>query len=85
MNLHEQQIGGSHYKDMSIQPWQAMESWMTDEQFKGFLLGSIIAYLARFNADAPGKGGIQDILKAHHYLQKLLDVLQYGKDTDNAK
>ena len=25
------QVGGSHYKDMAIQPWQAMEAWLTPE------------------------------------------------------
>ena len=31
------QIGGDHYKNMGVQPWKAMESWLTPEQFAGFL------------------------------------------------
>jgi len=31
------QIGGGHYVNKSVQPWDAMEAWMTEEQFKGFL------------------------------------------------
>ena len=73
INLH--QVGGDHYASKSVQPWEAMESWMSPEQFEGFLLGSAIAYLARFNESAVGKGGITDIKKAKHYCEKLIEVL----------
>jgi len=64
------QIGGDHYKNMGVQPWVAMESWMTPEQFAGFLRGNAIKYLARCDA----KGGIDDIKKARHYIDKLVEV-----------
>ena len=66
----DKQVGGSHYKDMSIQPWEAMEAWMTEEQFKGFLLGNVIKYVARFQ----DKGGKLDLQKAKHYLDKLIEI-----------
>ena len=65
-----QQVGGSHYKDMAVQPWVAMESWMTPEQFAGFLRGNAIKYLARCDV----KGGIDDIKKARHYIDKLVEI-----------
>ena len=65
-----QQVGGSHYKNMAVQPWVAMESWMTPEQFTGFLRGNAIKYLARCDV----KGGIDDIKKARHYIDKLVEV-----------
>ena len=65
-----QQVGGSHYKDMAVQPWVAMESWMTPEQFAGFLRGNAIKYLARCDV----KGGLDDIKKAEHYIHKLIEV-----------
>jgi hypothetical protein len=64
------QVGGDHYKNMGVQPWKAMESWMTPEQFAGFLRGNAIKYLARCDA----KGGIDDIKKARHYIDKLVEV-----------
>ena len=64
------QVGGGHYTSKDIQPWEAMESWMTEEQFKGFLLGNVIKYVARFQ----DKGGRIDLEKAQHYLDKLLEV-----------
>ena len=64
------QVGGDHYKNKAIQPWDAMRSWMSHEQYKGFLRGCAIKYLARCD----DKGGIQDLLKARHYLDKLIEL-----------
>ena len=64
------QVGGSHYVDKAVQPWDAMQAWMTPEQFKGFLRGNAIKYLARCD----DKGGLQDLEKARHYLDKLIEV-----------
>jgi len=66
------QVGGSHYKDKAVQPWTAMESWMTPEEFEGFLRGNVIKYIARYK----DKNGIQDVLKAKHYLEKLIECLE---------
>lgn len=75
MSANETQVGGDHYKAMKIQPWDAMEAWMTPAQFRGFLLGSAIAYLARVNTKGvDGKGGMQDIKKARHYLDKIIEI-----------
>lgn len=67
----DKQVGGTHYTTKSIQPWQAMESWMSKEEFVGFLRGNALKYLARCN----DKGGIEDVKKAQHYIEKLLEVL----------
>lgn len=69
-SANQQQVGGSHYKSMPIQPWEAMQAWMTPDEFKGFLKGNAIKYLARCNA----KGGLEDVKKAHHYTAKLIEV-----------
>ena len=66
------QIGGDHYIQKNIQPWAAMEAWMTPEQFAGFLRGNAIKYLAR----ADDKGGIEDIKKAQHYIEKLVEFME---------
>ena len=66
------QVGGDHYATKTIQPWDAMQAWMTAEAFEGFLTGNAIKYLARYK----DKGGKADVEKAAHYLQKLLEVMQ---------
>ena len=63
--------GPAHYTGLEIQPWDAMESWLTPEEFAGFLRGNAIKYLAR----APHKGGVEDYRKAIHYLEKPVHVL----------
>jgi hypothetical protein len=67
------QVGGTHYLDMHIQPWDAMEAWSTEEEFVGHLKLSAISYLAR-----AGKKGtaLQDIEKASHCLLKAVEILK---------
>ena len=72
------QVGSNHYINKSIQPWTAMESWMSPEEFEGFLRGNVIKYIARYK----DKDGIKDILKAKHYLEKLLECLETRKQDE---
>lgn len=75
MKADADQVGGLHYNRLQIQPWTAMEAWMTPEQFEGFLRGNAIKYLAR-----AGKKGdaLEDVKKAQHYLLKLIEVMESG-------
>lgn len=66
-SANDKQVGGSHYKTLTIQPWDAMEAWLTPEEFRGFLKGNAIKYLAR-------KKNADDLQKAQHYLEKLNEV-----------
>ena len=63
------QVGGSHYKDMPVQPWAVMESILTYEEFRGFLKGNIIKYAMR-----QGRIDSDDAGKLKHYQQKLEEV-----------
>ena len=74
---NKRQVGGDHYMNMGVQPWKAMESWMTDEQLIGFMMGNVIKYVARWQE----RNGIEDLRKASHYLEKLIEVeLKRGAD-----
>lgn len=73
MSADDVQVGGDHYHGKDIQPWAAMESWLTPEQFEGFLRGNVIKYLARAGEKGPC---LQDYRKAHHYMTKLIEVLE---------
>lgn len=66
------QIGGGHYAAKAIQPWDAMECWLSPKEFEGFLRGNALKYLARY----PDKGGVEDVKKARHYLDKLIEHLE---------
>jgi hypothetical protein len=58
-----------HY-DKPIQPWEYMESIMSEEAFQGYLEGNIIKYISRWR----DKGGVNDLRKAQHYLNKLISI-----------
>ena len=78
MSVRNYQVGGGHYKAKEVQPWDAMKAWMTPEQFEGYLRGNVIKYLARY----PEKGGGIDLLKARHYLEKLLEEVDSNVDDE---
>ena len=65
MNANEKQIGGEHYKSKAIQPWDYIAS-----NGLGYFEGNIIKYVTRWR----DKGGVDDLEKAQHYLQKLIEV-----------
>ena len=65
------QVGGSHYKDMAIQPWDVMQAVLTPEEFVGFLKGNVLKYSLRAGKKA---GADDDAAKAKHYAQKLREV-----------
>lgn len=75
------QHGGVHYKKLgSHQPWEVLKSWLTEEEFRGFMKGTAIAYLARERQ----KGKAMDIDKAIHTLQALRE-LTTGQEQDKSE
>ena len=74
MKSDDQQVGGSHYKDLDITPWEVMEAVLTYEEFIGFLKGNVIKYAIRQGKKA---GADDDAEKAKHYLAKLDEIQGY--------
>lgn len=64
-NALETQIGGNHYKDKAIQPVEYIHA-----NNIGYFEGNIIKYVTRWK----DKNGIQDLKKAIHYLELLIDL-----------
>lgn len=65
MSADTQQVGGNHYKDKAIQPWDYITS-----NGLGYLEGNVIKYVSRYK----DKNGLQDLQKARHYLDKLIEL-----------
>lgn len=59
------QHGGNHYKTKGIEPWDYIAA-----NGIGFLDGNAIKYLTRWRE----KGGVEDLEKAKHYIDKLIEV-----------
>ena len=64
------QIAGDHYKQFTnYEPWDVITAWGL-----GYLDGTAVKYLARWQH----KGGIEDLKKAAHFIQKKIEVLENG-------
>ena len=64
MSTYDKQIGGSHYKDMTIQP-----SEFINKNKLLFAEGNAIKYICRHKQ----KGERQDLEKAKHYIDMVLE------------
>lgn len=61
----EVQYGGTHYKQFQYETWNVILDWGL-----GYLDGNAVKYLSRWRH----KNGIEDLRKAAHYIQKLIEV-----------
>ena len=64
-NPLETQVGGSHYKDLKIQPIEFIHANNIP-----FCEANAIKYLCRWR----NKNGVQDLLKARHYIDLLISL-----------
>jgi hypothetical protein len=70
-DANAKQIDGAHYKKLKIQPWDYIVANNIP-----YLEGSAIKYLTRWR----DKGGIQDLQKAQHFVEKLIEVAKAELD-----
>ena len=68
-NANDVQVGGSHYQT-PIQTWDYIAA-----NGIGYFEGNIIKYVSRWEK----KGGVQDLEKARHYLDKLIELAKARK------
>lgn len=73
MSALDIQQGGSHYKSKGIQPVQYIKANNLD-----YFQGNVVKYVTRHK----DKNGSEDIKKAIHYLQMILEF-DYGETIDN--
>lgn len=69
-DANTRQIAGTHYKDKAVQPWDYIVG-----NNLGYLEGNIVKYVSRWK----DKNGIDDLRKAQHYLEKLIEVATQNK------
>ena len=58
------QVGGNHYKDLSIQPGDYIR-----ENNLGWYEGNVIKYITRHDK----KNGLEDVMKAKHYIEMIIE------------
>lgn len=64
-NALSRQEGGGHYKALKIQPVEYIHA-----NGVGYFEGNVIKYVTRWRS----KGGVEDLKKARHYIDLLLDL-----------
>lgn len=69
MKANERQVGGDHYKNGKLEHWDLIERYGV-----GYLEGCATKYISRHHS----KAGRQDVQKADHYVQKLLELYDEG-------
>ena len=65
MSAKDTQVGGDHYSKMAIHPTEFIH-----RNGLSFVQGNIIKYVVRYGE----KNGLQDLRKAQHYLQLLIEM-----------
>ena len=66
------QVAGNHYIQMDIEPWDVIDTWPLEQRI-GFYRGNALKYIMRCGSK---DDRIQEIKKAGHYLEKLIEVLK---------
>lgn len=67
----DRQVGGDHYKEMGVQPWDVVDTWPRDQRI-GYYRGGALKYLMRMGSKDESP---VEVAKGQHYIQKLLEVL----------
>jgi len=65
MSALNTQVGGSHYKDLKIQPVEYIHG-----NSLGYMEGNVVKYVTRWR----DKNGIKDLEKAKHYIELLIEM-----------
>lgn len=73
-NANETQVGGTHYRT-EIQHWDYVLA-----NGLGYFEGQITKYVTRWRK----KNGLQDLEKARHFLDKLIEEVRAGRFDDPA-
>ena len=65
------QVGGRHYKDVGLQPWDVIDTWPHEQRVGAYRAG-LLKYTMRMGTKDDSE---VEIRKAGHYAQKLAEVL----------
>jgi Protein of unknwon function (DUF3310) len=72
MNARDIQIGGDHYKNMGVEPWDVIDTWPIEQRIGAYRMGAL-KYIMRMGTKDEN---VQEIRKGAHYMQKLIEVLE---------
>lgn len=73
---NSRQEGGNHYKQFKHETWDVILDWGL-----GYLDGNAVKYLSRWRH----KNGLEDLKKARHYIDKLIETEMEKRDGTDPK
>ena len=71
LKANTKQIGGDHYKEMGVEPWDVVDTWPLEQRIGAYRHGAL-KYLMRCGSKDEQ---LQEIKKCGHYIEKLIEVL----------
>ena len=75
---NQTQVGGDHYKNMGVEPWDVVDTWPIEQRIGAYRAGAL-KYVMRMGTKDEN---VQELKKAGHYIEKLIEVLE---ERDNDK
>ena len=73
---NDTQVAGDHYKQFKYETWDVILDWGL-----GYLDGNAVKYLSRWRH----KNGLEDLKKARHYIDKLIETEMEKRDGTDSK
>ena len=75
LKAKDKQIGGDHYKNMGVEPWDVVDTWPREQRIGAYRAGALKYIMRMGSKDMEA----QEVGKGIHYLEKLLEVLKEPK------
>jgi hypothetical protein len=69
---NDKQVGGNHYKDMGVEPWDVIDTWPVEQRIGAYRAGAL-KYVMRMGTKDEN---VKELRKAGHYIEKLIEVLE---------
>lgn len=73
------QVDGTHYTDMTIDPWAVADTWPLEQRIGVYRHGAV-KYLMRLGKK---DDDLVEAKKAYHYCQKLVETLENGRQSQS--
>lgn len=73
---NDRQVGGTHYKDMGIEPWDVIDTWSLEQRIGAYRAGAL-KYVMRMGTKDEN---VKELKKAGHYIEKLVEVLEEAEN-----
>ena len=73
MSAKKRQVGGDHYTQHEVQPWDIILAYKLD-----YFEGNVLKYLLRRKGNR-----LEDLLKAQHYLERKIELETVNGNRDN--